>query len=264
MEKKKKLFGLLNSFFDQVYVISLKRSTDRHAILKEKLDGLDYQIFWGFDGRELEYKQLHKEGLYHPYHDKLLKKRKGKTTRKMSRNQIGCALSHVGVYKEIVKNSYEKTLVLEDDPIIDFNSVDSLEKAFLELPDSWEFLYLGYHGSNKNPTNILKIQRGMLTATAKLVKRFERLRMIDEEVIDGWFADPYSVHLEKAGSYLGTYSYGITTRGAQKILNFQQPVIQEADNMVAELCTYGWIEGYNVKKEVFLPNREIYSTVNNG
>ncbi|WP_234571675.1 glycosyltransferase family 25 protein [Rhodohalobacter sp. 614A] len=264
MEKKEKLFELLNNFFDKVYVISLKRSSDRHALIKERLDGLNYEIFWGFDGRELEYKDMHRQGLYHPNLSKLLKKRKGKPAKNMSRNQIGCALSHVGVYEEIIKNNYSKTLVLEDDPIINFGAADSLEKALQEMPDTWDFLYLGYHGANKNPTTLLKLQKNVLTITSKLVKPFERLRMIDEDVMDGWFAKPYSENLEKAGTYLGTYAYGITPEGAKKILKFQRPVVQEADNVVAELSTYGWIEAYNVKEDVFLPNREIYSTVNNG
>ncbi|MDX1642065.1 MAG: glycosyltransferase family 25 protein, partial [Balneolaceae bacterium] len=178
--------------------------------------------------------------------------------------QIGCALSHVFVYKDMLKNNYQRALVLEDDPIINVNAVDSLKEALSELPDDWEFLYLGYHGANKNPSNMLKLQKKILLGFSKLVKRFERLRMIDEDVIEGWFSKPYSQNLEKAGVYHGTYSYGITPKGARQILKFQQPVVQESDNAVAELCNYGWIKAFNVKDEVFLPNREVFSTVSNG
>jgi len=38
-------FDVLNRTFDRIFVISLRRARERHGLLRERLRGLDYEIF---------------------------------------------------------------------------------------------------------------------------------------------------------------------------------------------------------------------------
>jgi glycosyl transferase family 25 len=262
IEEKLKLFEIINDYFDKVYVLSLKRSHDRHDTLKNTLTGLKYEIHWGVDGKNLDYKEMENKGTYHPYLTKLFKKKNGEAVKNMSLPQIACSLSHGNILKDIIENEYNNALILEDDIIIDGDDVEDIKYALSELPDSWDLLYLGHHGANSNPSMLLKIQVRTLQLIAKFAQRFERLRLLDPEVIKSWIPRTYSNYLDVSGYHHGTYAYAVSSKGAQEILNFREPTTTKIDNLIADLCSYGWLNCFNSKKIVFYPNLEIPSTIN--
>lgn len=259
---KTKLFNLFNDYFDRIYVITLKKSTDRHSIFQETLEGLNYKIFYGVDGSQLQVDKLKEDGIYHSHLTKLMKKRIGRRPSEMSPARIGCALSHLEIYKEVLEHKYQRVLIFEDDPVFKIKDVQTVEKAFEELPDDWELLYFGHKGANSNPSILLKFQKNLLWLFAVLVQRFERLRRLDPDVIRCWLPRPYSEHLEISGSHFGTNAYAMSKNGAEKVLNYQTPVVQESDNALAELCSYGWIKAFNLKEQIFIQNRNLPSTIN--
>jgi glycosyl transferase family 25 len=261
MDKKNKLFQTFNDFFDQIYLITLKRSTERHELIKKVLEGLDYSIFWAFDGRDLNVEELVEKGLYHPYHTKLLRKRLGKTPSDITRSQLGCALSHLHVYKDIVNKNYSKALVFEDDLVLSDEAIDSTIKALSELPEDWELLRLGHFGANSDPSLLLKIQKWGLQSVTPFFQKFERLRVLDPNVIRCWFSRPYSENLNRSGYHFGNHAYAVTLKGAQKILNHQTPIVQRSDNAISELCSYEWLNGFNLKKRLFYQNNTLTSTI---
>ena len=263
MNSKEKLFEELNSFFDHIFVITLKRSTDRHDLIKKSLDGLNYSIYWAVDGNDLDINDLHEKGLYHRHLSKLLRKREGNPPVDMTKPQLGCALSHVNVYKEIIENNYERALIFEDDISINLNAIDSTLQALRELPDDWEVLRLGYFGANSDPSLLLKIQKWTLQTAMKYFQRFERLRLLDSNVINCWFDRPYSEHLNYTGYHFGSHAYGVTKKGAEIILNYQTPIVQRSDNAVSELCSYEWLNAFGLKDRVFYQNRKLPSTIDN-
>ena len=254
MGKKEVFFNQLNDFFDHIYVIHLKRSTDRKSYIKDKLAGLNFELFRGVDGKKLDRTELKKKGLYDSHLTKLFKKRKGQPAKDLPLTRIGCALSHNSVYKDILENGYKRALILEDDVIVNTKALDIFPKAVNELPKEWELLYFGHWGANSNPSPILKIQKFLLSLAAIIFERFERLKMINQDVIRCWFSRPYSKNLEKSGVHHGMYAYALTEEGARTILNYQTPVIQEVDNAVAELCNYEWINAFSLKKRPFYQN----------
>ena len=261
MGKKEEIFELLNNFFDKIYLITLKRSTDRHQIIHKTLQGLNYKIFWGVDGNELDIVELQRDGLYHSNLTKLLRKRKGENPRDLTNAQIGCALSHVRVYQDILNNNYNKALIFEDDLIIDLNGLKSLKLSLNELPEDWELLYLGHFGANSNPSTLLKLQKTLLQLFTSYLYKFERLRILNPKTIDCWFARPFSENLNLAGTFFGNHAYGVSLEGANKILGFQTPIVQEADNATSELCNYEWINAFSLKKLVFFQNKDLKSTI---
>jgi glycosyl transferase family 25 len=179
----------------------------------------------------------------------------------MSLAKIGCALSHVGVYKEIISNNHQKVLILEDDLNVNHNAVESFTDALNELPKDWELLYLGYSGSNSSPSILHKVQNTVLTQISRVLSKSNRFRKLDPEIIKNSLSKPYSKSLNRSGANFGTHAYGVTIDGAKKILCYQTPVVQESDNVLGELCSYRWINSYDVKEEVFYQNKELPSTI---
>lgn len=94
----------------KAYVINLERAQDRRARIGAALDalGLDWEIFNAVDGRLLDDRALAKaydaDGARSAY-------------REMSRGEVACALSHLGVYRKMLDDGAAHALILEDDAL---------------------------------------------------------------------------------------------------------------------------------------------------
>ena len=121
-------------------VISVPRFTGRHERLKQTLEGLSYDFFWGADKLQLNYDAVKTDGTYDEQRTKKLQ-RQGKA---LNLGEIACSLSHRNLYAAMIENDWKKVLVLEDDALPVFENLDDLPAAIQELPVNWELVYLGY------------------------------------------------------------------------------------------------------------------------
>jgi len=247
-------FDVLNSFFDHIYVISLKRSEERHLLLNKNLDGLEYELFWGVDGRELNLKELEADNLYHPGLTRLKRKLNGKEPKEMRLPKIGCALTKNLVYKDIIKNDYAKALILEDDILFDKSKDTYIKQALLELPENWDLLYLGYWG-NTNPNFIQKVKNSLLSSVSKFLIKYDPID------IKNRYPRKYSMKLDKSGRHFGGHSYAVSKLGAKKILQYSSPITHHGDNILGELCNNEWLNAFNLKQIVAFQNRFLESTL---
>lgn len=249
------LFDQLNSFFDKIYVISLKRSSDRHPRVERNLKGLDYEIFWGVDGSKLNLKELEEKEIYVPE----TAMRHNFSGKVLQPGEIGCSLSHLHIYKKILKNGYQRTLILEDDIYVSCESEATIRKAFRELPEEWEFLYLGYLENKDEMSLSVKLRIHIAYPLLHLIGltkyKAERLRRK--------FYRPYSENLERAGFHAGTHAYGVSLNGARKILTEQSPVIMAPDNIVGKMCMDGNLNAFRLKENLFSQYRDLPTTIKN-
>jgi len=82
----------------------------------------------------------------------MVKQHKLKTTKRLSNGQIGCAESHIGVWRAIADGPHEYATVFEDDVAIDYATngraiVQRMTAAFNELQEKnvqWDFLSWGH------------------------------------------------------------------------------------------------------------------------
>lgn len=65
---------------------------------------------------------------------------------KLSRGEIGCALSHVGLWRTIAAQSSTcvPTLISEDDACFEPGALEAIRGVLRVLPEGWDLLYLGY------------------------------------------------------------------------------------------------------------------------
>ena len=176
---------------DVAYVINLNRSTDRMVRMHEQCSaqGLEYTRVEAVDGRALKREELG---------DVATSMCKGLCTSSM----LGCALSHMNVWKRIVSEGHARALIMEDDAelVPDFRS--RMHQALIDCPSDFDILLLGcFFLCSKNreyewPHKLLRM----------LIPH--KLRN-DKRVWGSVFVPEY---------FGGTHCYIVSRQGAQKLL----------------------------------------------
>jgi GR25 family glycosyltransferase involved in LPS biosynthesis len=180
------------------HVINLDRRPDRLVEVTNQLLGIPYTRFSAVDGKSLtlssEIKYLFTEREKYqknPY-----------PGHRMIKNVLGCALSHIQLWKQTIllpkENQY--TRIFEDDIVLvpDFLERFSLINSFLQENQDWDLLFLGYLDDRP-------LYNDHLIATKSMGNIFQAIHKFN-----------------KKASRLhggGTHAYCISQKGANKLLN---------------------------------------------
>ncbi len=139
-----------------ITIISLAKDEKRRRRIVQqcKTLGLNYKLFDAIDGNTLTQAELDKV-----YAEKNTISAIG---RRLSRGEIGCALSHLSVYKQMLSENIKIMIILEDDAILSPKFKEALQ-IIDYLPKNWEILFLGYtcygnHFWYKLPIKIPKLK----------------------------------------------------------------------------------------------------------
>ncbi|MCF6204855.1 MAG: glycosyltransferase family 25 protein [Methylococcaceae bacterium] len=139
------------------------------------------KIIKATEGKKLHNKFIAKHHSFNSIHDAL------------SLGEIGCAYSHINVYKEILKNKLAFSLILEDDVNFSGNIKELLSEATIN-EDKWDIIHFGHHSMSSRK----KETQGSYWNRVKIKKNYRLL-----------------LPCELAA---GTYGYLITYNGAKKLL----------------------------------------------
>ncbi|MEN9570924.1 MAG: hypothetical protein RL172_2155 [Bacteroidota bacterium] len=245
------IFEPLNVFFDKIYVLTLQRATDRHAHIANELQGLNYSWWYGADKTSLNLPQLQQDNLFNPS----LARQHHLTGKDMRPGEMGCAISHRMMYEDVVKNGYQKVLILEDDVVIDKTALASFSKAVAELPANWQLWYLGFDKNDQPPGNAFfkKMLYHFLYAIG-LKKTYNHTQ------INHLYASPYSAHLATAGFHFCTHAYAITNQAADILLHMQTPVSYVADHLLGYATSGKKINGFINKPPMINQQYQVSST----
>jgi GR25 family glycosyltransferase involved in LPS biosynthesis len=156
------------------YCINLERREDRKELMQRQFSEqkIDVEFVKAVDGKLLEpsddLKELFRDNDFH-----------------YRRGVIGCALSHVNLWKRIIAmDSSEPVCIFEDDALLVQNYSACLQNVLKKLPKDVDVLFLSYHRNHQNQQN-------------------------QQQVITPFDSENYIG---------GTYNYIITTKGAKKML----------------------------------------------
>lgn len=242
----------LNTFFDKVYVISLKRSTERQEHVKNVLREVEFTFFWGVDGRKLDKTDLIDENVYSE--EKAIEFSFDNLG--MSLGEIGCALSHIKIYEDVVKNNFQRVLIFEDDLFLN-NQIDiDIKKCLSELPEKWDLVYLGDLGNNDkiSTKNFIKLHV-LYPVLGIFSNRFNRKRLRDH------YPRKYSNNLDYAGLQWGLHAYGVTNKCSKILLEELLPLTREVDTAIGLLTVNRIINSYRFRKKLFVQNRSFESVI---
>jgi|SRR6056300_1126942 len=120
----------------KIYIINLKRRTDRKEKILEQLQNLgitNYEFIEAIDGQD--YKDVNEIG------NVKLMKRHGF---ELSKNEAASGASHRLAYQKII-DSGERGIIFEDDVIIDEKFTEMIN---IDIPDKVDLLLYGYFTSN--------------------------------------------------------------------------------------------------------------------
>ena len=180
-EEKEDFFKLFNI---KTYVLNLDKRPDRWNNFEKQnssvLKFLNYERFSAVDGNKIQNTtQLQRIFNNNDYN--------------MKAGMVGCLMSHVKMYIELIYSNYDIYCIFEDD----IETVPNFQNKFLnvlkQLKDiNWDLVYLGHHERNRTEANI----KDMPTLNKTSV--YESFQL----------------------SLGGTTGYLITKKGAQKLLDF--------------------------------------------
>ena len=157
-----------NNVFDQIYLINLDRRPDRLERFMNSLDNSDMKDMKvlrmnAVDGSEIditrvplsetakgELKQIETTGFRSKHYQ-------------LTRGAIGCYLSHVKVWKDVVEKGHKNALIFEDDVTLPENMYERMMNSMRGVPDDWDVLLFGFHCKDcKNMKNYRKVDRFIL------------------------------------------------------------------------------------------------------
>jgi len=182
----------------KVYIINLKKDTVKKQYMQQLCHkyNIDVEFINAVYGEDLSKNEINR--VYDAAKSQRLFKRE------LTLAEIGCALSHLYVYKKILKAEIKTALILEDDINFD-EKLLTFFSSLNKLPKQWEVVLLGHHS---------KYSRGMPTAGSF----WSRVKIFDN----------YKIEIPVEQGY-GAYGYVINTRGAEKLLNHLKTIIYPID-----------------------------------
>lgn len=185
----------------KIFVVSLTGSSDRRRLMAGQLDQAGFPP-WEFldavEGRKLDPEELRRR-----YDDEAARKRYGKG---LPIGHVGCALSHIEVYRRMIAQGLDAALILEDDALVGEHALLVLDHLLARL-------------SAEEPTLVL-------FSHAKYYRPFGGWRLDRERKL-------YPIHMAR-----GTHGYLVTRGAAERMLAAMPRVTVVPDHweVIRDLC----------------------------
>jgi glycosyl transferase family 25 len=200
------------------YVINLKKRPNRLDFFHKhyKLD-IPYEVFEAVDGNDIDIYKLFNEGIIGNIGYQSVLNTNNNIPRTYhyelgSTGAIGCALSHINLYKKIVKENQPDTayLIFEDDALVNTLKLEDINYLVETLPNDWHSYNIG--------------QGRFVDFT----------RVFTSPIENPW--------LYKLNKFYGTHAYVINLKGAKWLLDSNKlfPINQQFDCHLSELIEYGF------------------------
>lgn len=185
------------NIFKRIYVINLKRRPDRW---KSSYNQLISNGFLPENIVRINAVDSHDLYLKNPNYLKTilsenaflkLNIKKRDSHEQLSVGAVGCALSHISVWRDMVENNIPGAFVFEDDIEFCKGFPEKFELRWRNVPGNWNLVFLGYRNSRRS-------------------RRINR-------------------YIMKPQKLMLTHSYIIDTRGAEILLNDALPISVQVD-----------------------------------
>lgn len=263
MNDFQKNIDLLHTYYDKIYLITIDRNiSERLEKVNKELQGLQFEIFKGVDGKLLskEEKDIlynHEQSVsymfnYHKFRYNF------ENNLGLNDSEIGCAISHLNIYKDMISNNYKKVLILEDDVRLNRDAIQNISKVIQQMPVDADFMYWGYRW-NDCESLLSQAKRKYFTPLQLLLQG----KSIKEYVKNNRLSYPkrYSKNVWNAGYHAGAYAYAISQSTAQKVISINEPIVFASDAAINYLVTNKKIKAYVSVPIIFSADHVIPSSI---
>ena len=190
-----------------VFVINLKRSRERRDHTTKQLNdlGVPFQIIEAIDGVELSDQEIRNNRDYGIY-------KSGCHSSYLRKEEIGCVLSHLKIFRKMIDEKIELACILEDDNDYSKEFKNLLIDGNLNTSE-WDILYLGHHSA----------------CTTREAQVSNKKHLISADSVIG---EPIEVPY-------GAYAYILNIEAAKKILKLAFPVRMPFDSYIGNAPAIG-------------------------
>lgn len=184
---------LPNSFPFPIFIVNLDRSPDRYQYMTDHLNSFGltgYKRWQASDGSKIDPSDMITAGV----NKHMVHTRKG---------GAGCSMSHIQLWRYMVKHKIDWTLILEDDALLHPQFLQLFHHYWNKLPQKVKIFYLGYC-DEKITSDELVFEQGVICTHAYMLSWQGAKYLLDKLVplqstIDGSLKDHFSSH---SGSYI--------------------------------------------------------------
>jgi GR25 family glycosyltransferase involved in LPS biosynthesis len=250
------VIGSLQRLFeavDKIVVVTVASATARHTGVSELMSRLKlpFEFRFGRDCRNAAISELISQGDYDPAE----RLRLGRPP--MTPAEIGCALSHREVAREIADGPDRRVLILEDDVRLVPENLRHFQQSIVAMPHDWNLAYFGYAAMNLSTPLMMRI---------KLISYYPLLHMLgsskhDPGTIRRIFQRPLNAYWMYAGWFNNAHAYAIDRRAAQYIADAQASVTFEADLILNHLVRFSGLNAICLKHPIFDQRLDIPSLI---
>jgi GR25 family glycosyltransferase involved in LPS biosynthesis len=121
----------IDEYFDKVYLLNLEKRPERMALADKRMQFCDihYKRFGATDGSVMKrlWESYYKENTFFS-----------------NSSYLGCAVSHLSIYRDALERGYSRILIVEDDNRIRYNANQLFSSKIQDIPEDWHLLYLGF------------------------------------------------------------------------------------------------------------------------
>lgn len=127
---------------EKVYYINLDRSANRRKHMERMLRnaGIEAERFPAIDGTSINIEKMKQNGEL-------------SADIKLRKASVGCALSHISLWRKIKDGNYNSAMIFEDDVIIPDDFWKVYERRMKFIPKKWDILYFGGSALKGTPIN---------------------------------------------------------------------------------------------------------------
>lgn len=200
---------MINQYFDKLYIITMKKNTERHEYIKKLFSEhkiINYKFIYGIEGEKINTKSMIKSG---------------DITKKMINmpNPVGTFLTHKDAWLDMVKNNYNQCVFFEDDVYFLDEFTKNFNNFMAHVPQDWSLLQLGWLPPNYRNSKDVKINNFVMKNWSSIggahfyalnknsVKIFIDNSKPIKKAIDGYLGDLTNLWTKKEKNiYLHCYS----------------------------------------------------------
>ena len=180
-----------------IYIISLKRTPERRLSVQRQLDAynLKYQVIEAVDAYNFQEAELKMLDIENPY--------QADNTNPLS--ALGCLLSHIKFYDQVIQNNHKIACVLEDDAQLLPSFPDILNSEKLQQK-KWEILLLAHQ--SETVTYLLESYYKYITIKQKRFRLYDKYILgalpgnFSQKICKGHYISKNSEHMKSTLNYL--------------------------------------------------------------
>ena len=207
---------------EKAYVISLDRTPQRFAFVQKQLNaaGIRCTRFRAIDGYKLAFTDADKtvdklqrnKNYTVSYNNRQIICLDTKNTT-FSLGEIGCACSHIEIWRKVANRETDIAIIFEDDVILEKDFKKKMYKFLNDLPKDWDMAFLGV-GRRRD-------KYGKYPCIGDIFRDLDN-------VVD----HPYTAKIQPTNRVYGMYGYVINRKGAIKLLKLVKTLDFPIDDVV--------------------------------